>query len=76
MATHGGWSEGRGGGRDRASHGSFRLLEQGALPTMRARYLGPLVVRRVFQMLITILAGAFVRAGCCHPKEIETCIQT
>jgi hypothetical protein len=39
---------------------------------MRALYFIPLVVRRVFEMLIAFFAGAFEHAGCCHPKEIET----
>ena len=73
MAAHGGRSEcGWGIRRCRLGCVILRLLKQSTPATMRARYLGALVVRRVFQMLIAILAGAFVHAGRCHLGSIET----
>ena len=77
MATHGGRGErGRRIGRWRLSRVPLRLSKQSALSAMRARHLGTLVIRGVFQMLIAVFAGAFEHARCCHLREIETCSQT
>ena len=62
----GGSLGGDGLGGDGLCSGEFGLVQLGALPTMRACHDGALKIGRVFQMLATGLAGAFVHAGGTH----------